>query len=469
MVHCGAWCEFGSDTVRSDTNRRVIPEVTMKTRIRRNSNTIPEGVVFFNYAYTKATMPAAKDIPTLVSSSIMDALQDGESDPYFKVEAIEYPAKGSGGIYEREFFESFLNVARERPIPGSKRGHEWLSRGSSDFYTVGGKLEPNADGLSGTAFLKIFIPKNGDTTDNAGFIRDAKAGIVHFSLVSNPDWNVKIDPETREEKRHFTASKGYERNDAVEYGSGAMKQVVNSENHTDIAAAKALIAAGKFTLSNVEGEAVIQNGLVCRSVLRRLVSRANETDKVPLSDLISLIDKAKPQGGTSVNKDELFAALKNMVANAQTNIAEIAQAVGLGSLIRNEADIANEAMVKTLNSKLGDKPIEKVDAILAENAANAAAMVENAISAIAGTKLEKNASGQDVENPAFRYAFTVCNGKSGAELSSAIEGLKTDHVMLALNAQRADGESRLNRSSAGGKSGASETGDGIPTIRIGRA
>ncbi|MDD5305280.1 MAG: hypothetical protein PHS14_19460, partial [Elusimicrobia bacterium] len=94
-------------------------------------------LVVLNYARSKASIPAAEEIPTLSSSTAMAALTEGDAAPFFKVEAIDFPAKGSGGVYDGSFFKSFINVTRDRPIPGSKRGHEWTSRGKSDFYTVG--------------------------------------------------------------------------------------------------------------------------------------------------------------------------------------------------------------------------------------------------------------------------------------------------------------------------------------------
>lgn len=429
----------------------------------------PENVVVYNISATdKIKMLKPEDVDTLVPSAIFNELVAGDEAPFYKVEAIEYPAKGSGGVYTKQFFNSYVGVTKKRPIPGSKRGHEWISRGHSDFYTVGGKLVDNSDGASGVVYLKIYIPPKGDEGDNEGFIRDAKAGIVHFSLVSAPESVTKRDPETGADIRYFTSSKGWERNDAVEYGTGAMRQVVNTQGIVlDIDAAYALIDIGQIDkTTNVEGEP-IQNGKLYRSALRRLASRANEEDRTVIGELISAIDKST-KGGKPVEKNELFEALKNLVANAKTNLGEIAEAVGLKALLRNEADDANAATVKVLNEKLGEKPLEALDSILAENSVNAVAVIENAVSTIT-PKTVKNTEGQDVENPAFKYAFGQANGKKGKELSDTIEALKKDPVMLALQANLADGNSPVYRS-AGSKEENQSTvgGDGIPTIKIGR-
>jgi len=165
-------------------------------------------------------------VPTLVPSSVVADLQRGDPEPYFKLQAIKYPVEGSGvypsakATYTEPFFESFLSVCKQRPIPGSKRGHEPESRPRTDFYLVGGKLEKSGNG-SGTVYLKNYVPPEGDTTSNAGFIRDMKAGIVHFSIVTKPEYRMEGDVQI------ITGSAGYERNDAVEYGTGAMDQSTN--------------------------------------------------------------------------------------------------------------------------------------------------------------------------------------------------------------------------------------------------
>ena len=170
----------------------------------------------------------AESVPTLVPSSVMVDLQRGDPEPYFKLQAIKYPVEGSGvypsakAIYTERFFESFLGVCRTRPIPGSKRGHEPASRPATDFYLVGGKLEKSGNG-KGTVYLKNYVPPQGDTTSNVGLIRDMKAGIVHFSIVTRPKY------ETVDGEQRFTGSAGYERNDAVEYGTGAMDQSTNAD------------------------------------------------------------------------------------------------------------------------------------------------------------------------------------------------------------------------------------------------
>jgi len=436
----------------------------------RNANA-PEGVVFLNYAQSKAQLPKAEDVPTLVPAQAMAALTNGDVEPFYKIEAIDFPANGSGGVYEGSFFKSFINVTKNRPIPGSKRGHEWVSRPASDFYTVGGRVDSADNGKTGTAYLKVYIPPMGDPTENAAFRRDAQANMVHFSLVTRPDFNVKTEEDEMGNKvqvRHFTASMGYERNDAMEYGAGAMTQVVNSES-MDFAYARSLIAEGKFDINTKVEGSPLQNGRVYRSALRAWLSRANENERPELSELISMIDRAS-NGRKTVDKDEAMKILSNLIKNGAESIKDIAAALGFGDKLRNEKDEANAEMVKTLNAKLGEKPLEKLDAVLAENAANAAFAVEKAVAEIAGPAKMKNAKGEDVPNPAHSYAAKACAGLTGEALKNGVEALKTDPVMITLNAARADGNSPLNRVERGGRTETTENsaGDGIPTISMKR-
>jgi len=167
-------------------------------------------------------------------------------------------------------------------------------------------------------------------------------------------------------------------------------------------------------------------------------------------------------------KEEAIAILKNAIANSQTTLVEIAKGVGLEALLRNETDEQNAALVVAVNAKLGDKPLEKLEAILVENSAAQAAVIEKAVETVAGPRLEKNAKNEDVANPAHAYAAKACEGLSDDALKNAVEGLKKDPVILALNAQRADGDSPLYRVDHRDASDAeaNESGDGIPTIRI---
>jgi len=296
--------------------------------------------------------------------------------------------------------------------------------------------------------------------------------MVHFSLVTRPEFNVKIEDDGAGNKvpiQHFTASLGYERNDAMEYGAGAMAQVVNSLSMPfEIDAAKALIESGHFDKeTRIEGSPV-QNGRVYRSALRVMLSRANEQERPALAELVSMIDKSKNGGKSVDSKEEAITLLGNLIANGREKIGDIAKALGFGDRLRNEQDEANAETIKTLNAKLGEKPLEKLDAILTENAASAAFAVEKAVSDIAGPPKIKNAKGEDIENDAHTYAASACEGLTGEALKNGVAALKKDRVMKVLNAARADSNSTLNRLEKGGIFEATENSasEGVPGIRL---
>lgn len=410
---------------------------------------MPDGVVFLNYKQSSNTnIPAVTDIP-IGNKKILDKLTSGDPSPMFKSEAIDFPVIGTGGVYEKSFFKSFINVCKERPIPGSKRGHEYASRPSNDFYMVGGQLIESADGKSGTAVFLMYIPPFGDTTDNTGFKRDAEAGIVNFSLVSAPEYNIKKD-EDGVERRHFTKTNGYERNDAVEYGAGAMAQVVNSkQNDIDFDELKTLVTNGKFSRKNIDDE-IIQNGKVSYPVLRSMIARADCENKTEIGSILSMIDKAS--NGRKTMDEELKEAVErvqNAAKNGSIVISDVFKNAGIA--LRTEDDKKNEEMVKALNAKnLGADPFAAIDTLIAQNKANADAIVKNEVATVFGAEKVKNAKGEEVENPAYTYAFEKCSGKSGDALKNEIEAVKNSAVMKGIRANQADPFSKLNTIENGG-------------------
>ena len=161
---------------------------------------------------------------------------------------------------------------------------------------MGGKIEENGKD-AGTVYFKIYIPTMGYETTNSGFIRDVEARNTHFSLVTQPEYELKKNDETGEMERYFTASVGMERNDAVPLDGGAMPQRVNSKS--DYEKARDLIRNGQVNYTDsLEGEEFIHDGKVYRSVLRRIASHANADADV--KELISLIDKGKNQKGKNL-------------------------------------------------------------------------------------------------------------------------------------------------------------------------
>ena len=240
-------------------------------------------------------------------------------------------------------------------------------------------MNVNPDGKSGTVYLKIYIPSFGFETTNAGFIRNVKAKNVHYSLVTYPVGDLRKDEKDGTVKMHFTGSIGYERNDAVPFEGGAMKQRVNTSEVQKInfELARELIENGKISRDD-NGEEFLVNGKVSRPMLRRMVANADCERKSEIGELISMIDKRK-NGGKPVELKEAMEAVKNAAANGAVNLADLMKNCGGEGLLRNAEDDKKIALANSLTAKLGDKPVEALDAILAENKANAAATVENAV------------------------------------------------------------------------------------------
>jgi len=399
------------------------------------------GYEVLKYHNAKVNIPKEDEIPTLSKIENLPVFME-DKEPYYKIEAIDFPANGTGGIYTKSFFKSYINKLKERPFAGSKRGHEFLSRPNTDFYTIGGMIQENNDGESGTAFLKIYIPQKLDS-DNYGFINDAKAGIVNFSLVTLPKSIKKRDKDGKE-NTYFTASEGYERNDAVEYGTGAMAQMVNSSNQEDFESLKAMIHAGKYDAKNkLDGE-IVQGGLVIRSTLRQKVSCANGENKSEYAELISLIDKTENSRRKIVNKEELFETLSNLYKNGQTNAGEILTSVGIADKLRNEKDIENAATIKKLVDSFGADYLETIEKVKAENEANVDYAVKNAIAVVVGSETVKNAKGDSVENLEFSRAYELCKNLKGDELKSAVEKLPEDKFIKLIRENKADITSPVN-------------------------
>jgi hypothetical protein len=393
-------------------------------------------LVYLNYSSDNDT-PAVETVPVLLPDEKYKSLTKGDEKPYFKIESIEYPAKGTGGIYAEEFFESFLNVTKDRPIPGTKRGHTWESRPASDFYTVGGRLDKNGDG-SGTAHFRIYIPRDGDSDSNAGLIRDAQANIVHFSLVTYPEYKVEADEEGNE-ILFFTASKGYERNDAVEYGAGAMKQAVNSSYNFDIEEAAALIENGNYDILD-NGNEVIRSGKVVRTALRRIVSRAPDGEP-SIANLISMIDKAESakKQGARMNKAELLEAIRRENGLTLDEIAkELNQADRfITDVHKNALSVVNEL------EKLGVKdPVAEIKAN--RERIEELAKSERSVALTEAFGASKVENGKEL-NLVREYAEErIPKNSVGEDLEKQIEGVKNSTICKRLAGEMADPNSEIN-------------------------
>lgn len=417
--------------------------------------------VVLNFKQTASKL-SADDIANTIPTNQLSELLNGDTSPYYSVEAIEYPAQGNThiwgvpGEYTEKYFQSLEKNLKKNVIPGSKNGHSYGGKPANDIFLVGMQLVSNGDG-TGTAYFKNYIPpKDFNGGDNYGLIRDAKLGLLQFSLVSKPIYDEK--ELAKSGKYLIIGSKGGDRNDAVD--EGAMKQTVNSADGVDFGLMRDLIKNGQVTLENIDGN-VIQNGKVSRPVLRQIVSHADCENKAEYSELISMIDKTK-NGGKTVERNEVEGYLKNGIANNSISVAEIAKNCGFDKLIRNEMDDKNAEMVKALNAlNLGDKPIDAINAILAENKKNAEAIVMNRIVADYGVA-EKDGN----KNTAYEYAYAKCKGLNGKELDDAMNALKDDSVMKVIRGNQADPFMQIIESK-NKKSESVTTYNGSPVIEIG--
>jgi hypothetical protein len=428
----------------------------------------PPGVVFCNFRTAKTALPAHDQIPTLIKDEALSALLKNEENPRYVVEAVDYPVKGTGGVYTEKFFESYLDRMKAHPFGGNKLGHSYPEK--NDFYTIGGKIEKNGSGESGTVYFKILVPSMGYETTNSGFIRDVDAKNVHFSLVTRPEFELKLNEKTREMERHFTKSIGEERNDAVPFEGGSMPQQVNSRD-CDTEQVRSLIENGQVDYkSKPEGDEIIQNGLVTYSALRRLAAGADS--RTPeLIELVSLADKKRNRRKTMgdedkvVTKEEAIRVLAGLFTNGLVSVQDITTGIGpkAAVFLRNEQDEANAALANSVRERLGDSPLDELEKLINTKAQNEMFLVQNSVRSQVGTEKIKNAKGEEVDNPAYQYAIRMCNGKSGRDLQGTLEALKTDVVMQSLLAAQADHGSEFNCLEEGGgtlKNAAGAAGQG---------
>jgi hypothetical protein len=167
----------------------------------------------------------ADQIPTLVPDNKLKEWMDGDDNPYYKIQEIKVPQKANGYYFGVDFWKSYLKKLETNLIPGSKNGHEtsWGKRPPTDLLLVGGLLEMDSE-TEGRVYLKNYIPLTGDSGDNSIFIKENKTNLVDYSIVSY------TKDEYREDEDEWWAMESLygERNDAVDYGLGAMTQKTNS-------------------------------------------------------------------------------------------------------------------------------------------------------------------------------------------------------------------------------------------------
>jgi len=154
-------------------------------------------------------------VPTLVPDGIMRPWLADDVDPVHCIEEIALPCLANGIEYARTFFESILARLKDRPIPGSRSGHEMdaAKRPPTDILLIGGMIEGDA------VYLKNYLPPIGESGSNEILRREAGSGMLMFSLAA-------YCRETVDDFGHTTVYEAVSglRNDVVEVP--AMKQEV---------------------------------------------------------------------------------------------------------------------------------------------------------------------------------------------------------------------------------------------------
>ncbi len=329
------------------------------------------------------------EIPNMIPEKYLNEWQKDDPNPYYKTQVIEYPILSNRLNYQESFFESFISKLKERAIPGSKDGHSiyWSSRPDTDFIMIGAKIDSNGDG-TGKVFFKNYIPPKGEKGSNENFIIENKTDMVHYSLVTYPREERYEDDEGNTIINIIESIKG-ERNDAVEYGLGAMKQITNQKDLEG--------------LSNLE------------------------------SDSANIIDNQK-EGEEILTKDELLKKINTLKANAELTLPEVAEAMGLKNQVVTEEH--SEAL-KIVNSikELGLKnPIADIKVMQSKIEADAEAVLNARLDKEYGT----NPDSEKNDNFLRKYAGQEIANMEGDDLDVKINALKKDPIALKFAKEKTD-------------------------------
>lgn len=343
-----------------------------------------DGYRVLNYS-RKKTDVSPDSIPNTIPAKYLKEWQKEDPDPYYKVQVIEYPILANGLNYLESFFESFVAKLKERAIPGSKSGHSfWYGeKPNADFIMVGAKIESNGKG-AGKVFFKNYIPPNGDAGDNKSFIIQNKTDMIHYSLVTYPR-EERFEDKDGNTVINIIESLYGERNDAVEYDLGAMKQLTNQKD---------------------------LNGL------------SNDTN---------LTDNQK-EGEEILEKDELLKKINALKTNAELTLVEVAKAMGLENQVVNKEHTEALKVVNSLK-ELGLKdPIADIKVMQGKIEADAGAVLNARLDKEYGT----NPDADSKENYLRQYAGQQIATMEGNDLEAKINALKEDPIALKFAKEKAD-------------------------------
>lgn len=390
-------------------------------------------------------------IPTLIPSESVKLLMEGDKDPYYKIQAIPYPSKGNGWNYTESFWQSYIGKLNQRAYPGSARGHStmWGSRNTADLFVIGGEVKSNGDG-TGTVYLKNYIKPVGESGDNSIFIAMNKAGMIDYSIVSRTrdETFQKADGSW---ECNCIESMGGERNDALDYGDGAMEMKTNAGAMDEIKEEiVTLIRAGKVDKTSkwnssgndmeiLPGFAYGKDGLVFYSALRQTSNRAKNNGNLDIArladDLVREIDRTKTnKGNCKVDKKETLDSIATLKTNGEITLAEVAKVMGLEGQLKTNADSEAVTKYNAVVAVLGDDPVAKAKELADSLKVNAQKERDEKIVALAGAK--ENAD--KTVNPRYQYASVMLKDLEGEKFNAALEALRNDPYMKATASLMAD-------------------------------
>ena len=182
--------------------------------MKRNEGNLPDGLVYLNFKTPdSATLPKASELPTLIPEETFNVLRDGDQnqEPLLVTEAIDFPVEGSGGVYTKEFFQSFLNRLKVHVFGGNKLGHSWPEAMTS--LPSAGRSIPTRTEDRNRLPENLYSRHSGFETTNSGIYpkRQSKECSLLTRYLSAGELRKGDDGEY---KMHFVESIGYERNDA---------------------------------------------------------------------------------------------------------------------------------------------------------------------------------------------------------------------------------------------------------------
>ncbi len=349
---------------------------------------VPGGQRVLNLLDTfKGAGVKAKDLPTLYKNPVFNKMLEKDPNPKYVGQRMEYPIKGTGGIYTEEFFESFLNRIVESPIPGSKDGHHIYTgkRPPTDFFLIGGRLDKNGDG-TGVVWFKNYIPPRGSTEDNVRFMEEVEMNMIHFSLVTVPKIIIEGEDENGDYVRYIVQSLRGERNDAVEVKMGAMEQEVNQIEQT------------------------------------------------------TAVGDSKKSKEKNMDKKELLQAVKNMFGNGNLSLEEFANSTGVGDRIATANDLEMRKTAEGLTALGVTDAVAEINALRTGVKQNSDVVFDAKLDKAFGSYAVTNNG--VVENTMRDYALSVI--KRNEDFDVQVEALKNTAIAKKLAGLTADANNGVN-------------------------